>query len=114
MSRLALSLRLREKLGHQAADELVAVIEATKDDMLIASQERFETRLTSECAGIRQELTRVDGGLRMALAEGLAKIRTEIAEARVEVLRWAFLFWVGQVAATAAIVAMLARFITGR
>ena len=36
-----------------------------------------------------------------------AKLRVEIAEAKTEVIKWMFLFWIGQMAATAAIVKLL-------
>lgn len=35
------------------------------------------------------------------------KLRVEIAEAKTEVIKWMFLFWIGQMAATAAIVKLL-------
>ena len=36
-----------------------------------------------------------------------AKLRVEIAESKTEVIKWMFLFWIGQMAATAAIVKFL-------
>ena len=36
-----------------------------------------------------------------------AKLRVEIAESKTEVIKWMFLFWIGQMAATAAIVKLL-------
>lgn len=109
MSRPVLSMRLREKIGHDAADDLVAALEANKDAMLTASQERFDARLAAGFAELRQEMTTLDAGLRVALAEGLSKIRTEMADMRVDVLRWSFLFWIGQVVATATIMTLLLR-----
>jgi hypothetical protein len=109
-----LSVRLRERLGTGASDDLVETLDVQKDDMLTACHERFEAQLGCAVADIRQELTTVDAGLRVALSEGLSKIRTEMAEMRVDVLRWSFLFWIGQVVATATIMALLLRSFTGR
>ena len=36
-----------------------------------------------------------------------AKLRVEIAESKTQVIKWMFLFWIGQMAATAAIVKFL-------
>jgi hypothetical protein len=109
MPKPVLSIRVRERIGHDAADDLAAALEANKDAMLIASQERFEARLASGLSGIRQEMATLDAGLRVSLAEGLSKIRMEMADMRVDVLRWSFLFWIGQVVATATIMTVLLR-----
>jgi hypothetical protein len=37
----------------------------------------------------------------------IAEVRTEIAEAKAEMIRWMFIFWVGQVASTIAIFKLL-------
>ena len=55
--------------------------------MLTTATERFERRLTHECALVRQDMLRSQ-----------QDIRTEIANTRVELLRWSFAFWLGQVA----------------
>jgi hypothetical protein len=51
----------------------------------------------------------MDSGVRIALAEGLSKIRTDISEARINVVYWSFLFWLGQFAATAALIGYMLR-----
>ncbi len=47
--------------------------------------------------------------LREDLIKGFSEIRDEMAALRVELLRWSFAFWVGQVAATAGLMALLVR-----
>ena len=49
--------------------------------------------------------------LREDLVKGFSEIREEMAALRVELLRWSFAFWIGQVAATAALMALLIRFL---
>jgi hypothetical protein len=66
-------------------------------------------RLMSVECNLRREITRADTGLHIALAEGLAKVRTEMSELRTDVLRWSFAFWVGQLAATAALFGLMLR-----
>ena len=43
------------------------------------------------------------------LVEGVARLGQEMASLRVELLRWSFAFWIGQVAATAGLMALLIR-----
>jgi hypothetical protein len=78
--------------------------------MVTITTERFEARLTAVGAELRQEMARMDSGLRITFAEGLVKIRTDLSESRVEVVRWSFYFWIGQFTATAALVGILLRF----
>jgi len=76
---IAIPRPLREKLGDDGADALVAVInEATKnqrEDIVAFVEEKFERRL----------------------AEEVGKLRQEIAEVKADIIRWMFLFWVGQI-----------------
>jgi hypothetical protein len=43
--------------------------------------------------------------------EGFARIVNQLAEMKVDLLRWSFTFWVGQVLVTLAIVTLFARLI---
>ena len=106
-----LGLRLRDKLGPEATQDLGNAFEEVQKDMLTIAAERFDSRLVSVECHLRQDMTRLETGLHMALAEGLAKIRTEMSELRTDVLRWSFVFWIGQFAATAALFGLMLKFI---
>ncbi len=91
-----------------------------QNDMLILATERFESRLARAAAelrgemaslksDLRQEIAAGDTALRVALVEGLSGIRREMSDLRIDVLRWSFLFWLGQVAATATMLTILLR-----
>jgi hypothetical protein len=69
--------------------------------------DRFERRLTEETSKLRVEIVQGDALLRQELAPGLAGVRQELATTRVELLKWSFLFWVGQVVAMIAILSVL-------
>ena len=60
---------------------------------------------------VRTAVNRGDLGLseeiREGLRDGLTSVRQEIATTRVEMLRWSFLFWIGQVAAMAGLLAYM-------
>src|SRR5437867_2913548 len=90
---------LRERLGHEATIALCEVFEAEEkawsEHVLNLAVERFERRLAEEIAT-----------LRVAIVQ-------EIHAGRVEIFKWSFLFWVGQLAATAALLGFMFR-VTGR
>jgi len=113
-----LGLRLRDRLGPEASQELSDAFEEAQDDMLTIAVERYEARLTGVASEwrtelyqtqseIRQEMARMDAGIRITFAEGLSNIRKEMSEMRVDVIRWSFLFWIGQVIATATVVGFM-------
>ena len=75
---------LREKLGEDATDALVRLINQAakeqREESLQFLEEKFERRLTEEISGLKTELV------------------TRIERTRSEMIRWMFIFWVGQVA----------------
>jgi hypothetical protein len=53
-------------------------------------------------------MTNEDGAkIRAEIKTSIAELRTEMANFKVEIIKWMFLFWIGQIAATAAIVKLL-------
>ena len=100
-----------------------------KEDVLILAAERFERTLAGQMAGfrvdvtrdvsaLREEVTRHISGLREDMtreisafrvdaAKQVSEVRQEVATTRVELLKWSFLFWVGQVAAMAGLLAFM-------
>jgi hypothetical protein len=100
------SAALRERLGADAADELLDFVQSGQKDwteqVLSVATERFERRLTQEMASLRVEFMH-------ELHTGLAAVRQEIASVRVELIRWSFVFWIGQIAATIGILAFMLR-----
>ena len=101
---------LRNQLGDEGTFGLVELLDSEhkqwSDHVLSVAAERFERRLTEEISALRDSL-------RGALHDGLNAVRQELSTNRVELLKRSFLFWVGQVAATAALLAAMFKF-TGR
>jgi hypothetical protein len=58
--------------------------------------ERFERRLTEECAKLRSEMVQLR-----------ADLRVDIANARADFVKWSFLFWIGQAATVAGLLVAL-------
>ena len=111
---------LRAKLVDDATIGLVELLDAERQDwsqqVLSVAADRFERRLTEECSALRLEFRQAlhDGltAVRQEVAsvrQELASVRQEITNGRVEWLRWSFVFWIGQVAAIAALLSFMLR-----
>jgi formylmethanofuran:tetrahydromethanopterin formyltransferase len=94
---------LRERLGEDATKALTEYVEVSGDE--------WRGRVLEVCG------ERVEGRMhlyadRNEVVDGFARIATQMAEMKVDILRWTFAFWVGQVVVTVAIVALFARLIS--
>src|SRR3989442_380854 len=58
---------------------------------------------------LRQEMAQLGSGLRQEMARQRVDLRDEIATGRVELLKWAFVFWVGQLVSVSVVVGLLIR-----
>ena len=90
---LSVSEALRERLGIKAAHDLEEFAENLSshwsESVLQTASERFDNRLALEMGALRLEM------------------RKGFSDLRFEVLRWSFLFWIGQVAAVAGLPAFM-------
>jgi len=106
MASSRIPVALRSQLGDEATFGLIEVLDSDRKDwseqVLSVAADRFERRLTEEITGLRLEF-------REALHEGLTAVRQELATTRVEMLKWSFLSWAGQVAAMAGLLAFMLR-----
>jgi hypothetical protein len=115
---------LRERLDSEGTAGLLELLEtirrAWSREVTTTCLERFERRLVDEVAGLgvemaqshatlRTEIAQTEGRLVKEMQLGFGTIRQEMANNRVELLRWAFLFWVGQFFAVAGLVGVLMR-----
>ena len=76
--------------------------------------EVFETRLAEECGRLRGEIgalrTELRGEmqqLRVEVRTDLSNLSVEVANTRADLLKWCFLFWIGQLAAVTGLVSLL-------
>ncbi len=83
---------LRSKLGDSAWEGLSEMFSLYRQ----IADDRFERRLTEEI-----------GSLRLEMYQGFAGLRQEMATVRVELLKWSFLFWAGQLAAIAGLLSYM-------
>jgi hypothetical protein len=95
-------LPLRGRLGDAATLSLVELLDDSgrnwRENVLMTATDRFDRRLSEE-----------SGAVRVEVANGFAVVRQEIASARADILRWSFLFWIGQVAAMAGLIGLVLR-----
>lgn len=92
MEALMVPASIRRRLGDEAAEGLVEMFGLYHQ----LTSERFERRLAEEISGLRLEMH-----------QGFAAIRQEMSLGHVAWLRWSFLFWIGQVAALAGMLAIM-------
>ena len=119
------------RLFKAARESLDDVRGEWSEQVLSLAVERFERRLVEETSklrvemaqgfgGVRQEMSGlelrlrqeiggVEGRLRQEMGSLEGRLRKEIGGFRVESLRWSFLFWVGHVAAMAALLSFMLR-----
>ena len=106
---------LRDRLGSEATVGLVEWADSSsnawRDQTLHLAFERFDRRLAEECSAIRVEMAESQARIRVdvskELHEGLAGVRTEIAAVRVDLIKWSFLFWIGQVAVMIGVISFM-------
>jgi len=135
MHRVAMPFALRERLGREAADGLAQVLDEreqnVQEHVLNLATERFGRMLAEEagklrveladecgrlraefggeCGKLRAEFAGECGRLRAEFAGESGKLRAQMADVRSDLLKWAFLFWIGQVAAVAGLLAVMLR-----
>ena len=56
---------------------------------------------------LRAELKSLSAELRAEIKTSAADLRTEMAQFKAEIIKWMFLFWIGQIAVTAALIKLL-------
>jgi hypothetical protein len=104
---------LEERLGDSGATALAEMLDESHrvcvENVMTHCTERFERRLVEETSGLRVELAQFGGTLRGEMHAGFAALRDQMAADRVELLKWAFIFWVGQLVSVVGIVTLLLR-----
>lgn len=88
---------LREKLGEDGVDALVDLVnkagEKNKEDVLVFVEEKFERRLTETKTDLEVKIAEVKTDLEIKIAG----VNVKIAETKADLIRWMFIFWIGQI-----------------
>jgi len=100
MARVPVGLALRDRLGDSGVRDLEIYIEQHEEnrrtDVVNRITERLDIRM-NECAK-RNEMT-----------DGFSRIVSQMADIKVDILRWSFAFWVGQVVVIAVLLSYMLR-----
>jgi hypothetical protein len=105
---------LRERLGDDGVDALVEVLSqveaSARDASILVVEERFERRvseegakinmrITEEVAKINNRITEEVTKINNRITEEVAKLRVEVSRVQSNLIKWMFIFWLGQVGA---------------
>jgi hypothetical protein len=90
--------------------EMAAGLSQVRQEIAVGLSEGRQEMAVGLSEG-RQEMAVGLSEMRQDMATGFAALRKEMADQRFELLKWAFLFWVGQFFAVAGLVAVLIRFL---
>ena len=71
----------------------------------------IRTEMAQMGGSIRQETAQIGGDIRQEMGQMGSGIRQEIASGCVEMLKWCFLFWIGQLVTIASIAGLMLRLI---
>ena len=97
-------LALRGRLGSEATAGLLELFDQsdkeTRERVITACTDRFERRLVEEISGVRVQIAHAE-----------SSIREDIAAGRVDLFKWSFLFWIGQVLAIGGLMGVMLRLI---
>jgi hypothetical protein len=115
---------LHVRLGAEASTALLQLLDRsrqeTREELIRACTERFERRLVEEASSLRVHIAQLGADLRQEMATMRADLRQEVtvlgadlrqemAAGRVDLFKWCFLFWIGQVLAISGVVGVMLR-----
>jgi len=112
---LELYEKLKPKLGDEEARSLLEFIEtsvehraASKED-LQRTESAMREEIRSVESNLREEIHRVESSLREEIHRVESSLREEIHNVKVDLLKWSFAFWIGNVAVLSGIMFALVR-----
>ncbi len=94
---------LKTKLGEKEAKTLVEYIEAKVGKELEEKKDIVATK--EDINGLKIEIEKV----RTGMVVEIEKVRTEMEKTRSDIIKWMFLFWIGQLASLIAILQIFFR-----
>ncbi len=103
------SARILTLMAEQGARLEARIVEqgARFDAKLAEQGARFDAKLAEQGARVETRLVQQEARIETRFSELEARLVGRMAELKADVLKWAFLFWIGQVAAMAALLAFM-------
>ncbi len=92
---------LKDKLGDDGVNSLIHLLNQTqkdqKEDILEFVEDKFERRLSEEISKVNERITEETGKMDKRITEEITKLDNKIEHTRADIIKWMFIFWVGQV-----------------
>lgn len=89
---------LKAQMSDRSAKTVAEVLEQSFEEYRVNQGEFLATK--QDWADLRTELKGEMSTLRSEFHVSAANLRTEIAGVRSEMIKWMFIFWIGQIGAT--------------
>ncbi len=93
---------LQEKLTEEGDDALVQILDKVEEHSqsrtLETAEGRFEKQLETVKAELKVEIANVKAELKAEIANVKAELKVEIANVEKHLVKWMFIFWIGQFA----------------
>ena len=100
-----LSQRFYDKFGHDLVDELVNWFNETDTTYRAELRELNDLNFSRFDAKLEQRLAEVKAELR----QEMAGLRTKLADLQASLIKWMFIFWIGQAGLTVGLVLLVGR-----
>ncbi|MDQ7041231.1 MAG: hypothetical protein Q9M35_09860, partial [Rhodothermus sp.] len=111
-------ITLLNEAAHHERDNLLGILEerfarrVTEEgkrlELLIAETEkRLDKRITEEVSRLEQRITAVEARLEQRITTVEARLEQRITAVEARLVRWMFIFWVGQIGVIVALFALL-------
>ena len=101
---LELYEKLKPKLGDEEARSLLEFIETSVEHRAASKEDLQRTE-----SAMREEIRSVESNLREEIHRVESSLREEIHNVNVDLLKWSFAFWIGNVAVLSGIMFALVR-----
>ncbi len=96
---------LSDKLGNDTTEAMFKYIDNKTERSVEATIKTLATKddLANAAVNLKNEIANV----RYDLSKEISNVRKEAGETKAETIKWMFIFWIGQVGATLAIILLL-------
>jgi gas vesicle protein len=93
--------KYERRLGKEVGAISVTIAETEKrlDNRITEEIGKVNERLTQEIGKVNERLTEEIGKVNERITEEIAGVRTDLANTRADLIKWMFIFWMGQVVA---------------
>jgi hypothetical protein len=99
MEIVAIPRVLRQKWSEDEVDAVIELINKSnlklKEDVLVFVEEKFERILTEDIAKVGQKIAEENEKMN----EKISNLDRRIAETHANIIKWMFIFWMGQIGA---------------